>query len=379
MQTIAMTAAFYVFLLVFVSLLIASAIQIIAKRPAAPIAAGAFVFALLLFACATIDELGIEIGAKRDDDVSRAPVEEINPDEPEAQEPDVVPLSSPAPEEGEQGSKDEPVNVKITLDGKEIDPVDILGNPADPFIIDGSTYVPVRAVADALGLDVQWDADSSTVVLTSQKEDPANTESATPPSQETKTTNSSNKTTSNTSNSNNSSKSESKSSQNSNSQGNQNNSSSSNSGTSNKDNSSSSKSNNTNSNQPSGITLAPADPGNSQTQNNSGNTANASSGTANNNSGVALSLADPITNTGNSDNKSGNNSGGGNSNNFNSYDNAEQQKTQDKWVLNTNTKKIHYPTCNDVKKIADKNYATSNMDLSALLNQGYTTCGHCFK
>lgn len=70
-------------------------------------------------------------------------------------------------------------------------------------------------------------------------------------------------------------------------------------------------------------------------------------------------------------------SGRGNADNFNTYDNAEQQKTADKWVLNTSTKKIHYPSCAEVKKIAPQNYSTSNISENELLNQGYTTCGRC--
>ncbi|MBD5169269.1 MAG: hypothetical protein HDT20_03995 [Oscillibacter sp.] len=64
-------------------------------------------------------------------------------------------------------------------------------------------------------------------------------------------------------------------------------------------------------------------------------------------------------------------------NNFNTYDNEEQQKTENTWVLNTNTMKIHYPSCNQVKKIAPQNYSTSNLAESDLIAQGYTTCGVC--
>ncbi len=53
-------------------------------------------------------------------------------------------------------------NIKITLDGKDITPTN-----SEPFIIDGSTYLPVRAVSEALGLDVQWDGATNTVVLSS--------------------------------------------------------------------------------------------------------------------------------------------------------------------------------------------------------------------
>lgn len=56
-------------------------------------------------------------------------------------------------------------NVKITLDGKEITPVDANGNPVEPFAIDGTTYLPVRAISNALGLNVGWEQATQTVVL----------------------------------------------------------------------------------------------------------------------------------------------------------------------------------------------------------------------
>lgn len=68
----------------------------------------------------------------------------------------------------------------------------------------------------------------------------------------------------------------------------------------------------------------------------------------------------------------------GNADNFNTYDNAEQQITTDSYVLNTDSKVIHRPTCSDVPKIAPQNYDTSSSILSDLIGQGYTVCGHCF-
>ena len=59
-------------------------------------------------------------------------------------------------------------NIKVTLDGKEIIPKDANGNVVEPFIIDGTTYLPVRGVAEALNLGVGWDDKTSTVILTSQ-------------------------------------------------------------------------------------------------------------------------------------------------------------------------------------------------------------------
>jgi len=64
--------------------------------------------------------------------------------------------------------------------------------------------------------------------------------------------------------------------------------------------------------------------------------------------------------------------------NFDTYDNVEQQNTTEQWVLNTNSKKIHYPSCKSVKKISPKNYSTSSLSLEELKIQGYTTCGQCF-
>ena len=56
-------------------------------------------------------------------------------------------------------------DIKVTLNGKEITPKDANGKVVEPFIIDGTTYLPVRAVASALGLDVNWDGETNTVKL----------------------------------------------------------------------------------------------------------------------------------------------------------------------------------------------------------------------
>ncbi|SBV93975.1 exported hypothetical protein [uncultured Eubacteriales bacterium] len=55
--------------------------------------------------------------------------------------------------------------INITLDGKSVIPTDANGNAVEPFAIDGTTYLPVRGIASALGLDVTWDDTTSTVVL----------------------------------------------------------------------------------------------------------------------------------------------------------------------------------------------------------------------
>lgn len=57
-------------------------------------------------------------------------------------------------------------DIKVTLDGQAVSLVDANGSAVEPFSIDGTTYLPVRAVSNALGLDVNWDGATSTVVLT---------------------------------------------------------------------------------------------------------------------------------------------------------------------------------------------------------------------
>lgn len=56
-------------------------------------------------------------------------------------------------------------NIKIRLNGQEIVARDANGNAVEPFIIDGTTYLPVRGVASALGLNVSWDGATQTVIL----------------------------------------------------------------------------------------------------------------------------------------------------------------------------------------------------------------------
>lgn len=57
--------------------------------------------------------------------------------------------------------------VKIVLDGETVTPTNAQGNVVEPFIMDGTTYLPVRGIASALGLDVAWDQKTQTVTLKS--------------------------------------------------------------------------------------------------------------------------------------------------------------------------------------------------------------------
>lgn len=55
--------------------------------------------------------------------------------------------------------------VKIVVDGKKLNPTDVNGNKVEPIIYNGTTYLPVRAVANALGKAVYWDGPNYTVYL----------------------------------------------------------------------------------------------------------------------------------------------------------------------------------------------------------------------
>ena len=57
--------------------------------------------------------------------------------------------------------------ISIIINGVEIAPCDEKGNSTEPFIMNDTTYLPVRAIAGALGLNVGWEAATSTVVLES--------------------------------------------------------------------------------------------------------------------------------------------------------------------------------------------------------------------
>ena len=61
-------------------------------------------------------------------------------------------------------------DIKISIDGNYIEPKDANGNKVEPFIIDGTTYLPVRAVGEAFNKDVSWDGKTNTVSLTTKQE-----------------------------------------------------------------------------------------------------------------------------------------------------------------------------------------------------------------
>lgn len=54
-----------------------------------------------------------------------------------------------------------------------------------------------------------------------------------------------------------------------------------------------------------------------------------------------------------------------------------QSQTSGNWVVNTSTKKFHYPTCKDVSKISSENKSSDYGTVSEMISKGYSPCGHC--
>lgn len=55
--------------------------------------------------------------------------------------------------------------VKIYVDDAKLNPTDVNGNTVEVFIYNGTTYLPVRAVSEALGEVVQWDGVTNSVYI----------------------------------------------------------------------------------------------------------------------------------------------------------------------------------------------------------------------
>lgn len=61
-------------------------------------------------------------------------------------------------------------DIKIVLNGITLTPTDANGKTVDPFLMQGTTYLPVRAIAEAIGYNVTWDSTTKTVTLTARSE-----------------------------------------------------------------------------------------------------------------------------------------------------------------------------------------------------------------
>lgn len=71
-------------------------------------------------------------------------------------------------------------HVSIVVDGQQVQPLDAQGNLVEPFIYEGTTFVPVRAIAAIAGLTPSWDSATSTVYLDRNAQGPAVTAPAAP-------------------------------------------------------------------------------------------------------------------------------------------------------------------------------------------------------
>ncbi|MDO4562577.1 MAG: RICIN domain-containing protein [Clostridia bacterium] len=64
-------------------------------------------------------------------------------------------------------------DVKIVIDGEELIPTDAFGRTVSPIIENGSTFLPVRAIAKALNVSISWDGATKTVFIGSTGGNPS--------------------------------------------------------------------------------------------------------------------------------------------------------------------------------------------------------------
>ena len=64
-------------------------------------------------------------------------------------------------------------DISIELNGSLLQLKDAAGNAVYPISYNGTTYLPVRAVAENLNLDVQWIGETNTVKLTQKSNTPS--------------------------------------------------------------------------------------------------------------------------------------------------------------------------------------------------------------
>ncbi len=57
------------------------------------------------------------------------------------------------------------MDIKLVVDGVQVTPKDANGAVVEPFVYNGTTYLPVRAIGEALGKEVDWDGNTRTVYV----------------------------------------------------------------------------------------------------------------------------------------------------------------------------------------------------------------------
>ena len=56
-------------------------------------------------------------------------------------------------------------SIRLIINGQLVIPRDAAGNVIEPFIWNGTVYLPLQTIGDALNMDVRWDGNTSTVYL----------------------------------------------------------------------------------------------------------------------------------------------------------------------------------------------------------------------
>ena len=58
-------------------------------------------------------------------------------------------------------------DIRIVINDVPFTPRDVGGNIVEPFIVAGTTYLPLRAIGEAVDMNVTWDGNANTVFLDS--------------------------------------------------------------------------------------------------------------------------------------------------------------------------------------------------------------------
>ena len=69
--------------------------------------------------------------------------------------------------------------------------------------------------------------------------------------------------------------------------------------------------------------------------------------------------------------------GAGAGGNHSTEDTDDSNSTEALYILNTNTKKFHYPNCSSVDQMSDKNKKEVTSSREEIIQQGYSPCGRC--
>lgn len=67
-------------------------------------------------------------------------------------------------------------DISVVLDGERLELKNENGDKVEPFIVDGTTYLPIRAMSNAFGFDVSWNNDTRTVFVGKEVESVLNDE-----------------------------------------------------------------------------------------------------------------------------------------------------------------------------------------------------------